>query len=126
MKKPKNNKKGTIGLYITFFILAVLVITIGAVLAPMGVLFNTEMLLAGEDIMMMANDSISSINNETIRNSIQSILSSGMSNVQNNIEVNSDLFQYSWLFVLLITGLVIFIASRRLIETQSKGGGGFV
>ena len=76
--------------------------------------------------MMMANDSISSINNETIRNSIQCILSSGMSNVQNNIEVNSDLFQYSWLFVLLITGLVIFIASRRLIETQSKGGGGFV
>ncbi len=116
------HKKAQVGLYITWFILAIIIIVITGVLAPMGVLFNTEMLKAGEFILLQANDSIQGIQNASIQASVQDMLDESMAAAENNIEVNSDLFQYSWILVLVVTGLVIFIATRRSVEFTSRGG----
>ena len=118
------SKKGQVTLYIFMIIIAFVIITIAAVLAPMGVLFNTEMLSAGQDILYMANDSISDIQNTEIRDTIQDSIGSATESATYNIEVNNAFFKYSWVLIIGLTALVIFLFSRMRVETG--GGGGFV
>ena len=120
-KNVKKNKKSSVTLYIVYIILAVIIILIAAVFAPFGVAFNTAMYEAGEEIILDANESVSNIQNETVRGEIRDIFSDSLGNVQNNITINNAMFQYGWIFVLLLTGLVLFIYTRRLVEF---GGGG--
>jgi len=121
--KTMKNKKGAVSMYLTFIILATIIIVITGVFAPMGVQFGTEMFLAGQDILDTANDSIMQINNDTIRSSILSSVSAANSAASTNIEVNANLFQYSWVFVIIITALVLFLVTRRAVE---YGYGGFI
>jgi len=125
LKKLKllKGKRSNITLYITFFIVAIIIITITALFAPMGVLVNTKFYAAGEDILLSVNESIADINDPTVRNSIYSMLDDSFAAQENNIEVNNALFQYSWVVMLIVTFLIIFLASRAIVERQ---GGGFI
>jgi len=118
-------KKGQMAIMLVFIILAVVMVLITAVFAPMGVLFTSKMVAAGEDIMTLANDSIMDIKNDTIRQSILDMQTNAMAAADTNIEVNSTLFQYGWIFVLGITLVVIFLISRALVEYSRMGGGIF-
>ena len=117
------NKKASVVLYFVFMLTAIFVILIAAFFIPMAVRFNTEMYAAGEMIMLDSNQSISGIQNETVRNEIQGVIGTALSAGQNNIEVNSFLFQYSWVLVIGIVALVIFLYSRSMIELRSGGSG---
>lgn len=119
-KRKRMNKRGTIMLYISFFILAVIIILLAAILAPLGVQFNSQMYETGEEILLDANETIKNIDDSTVRGQIQTSLSNAIDAQQNNIEVNAAIFQYGWVFVVILTGLVLFIYARRLIEV---GGG---
>lgn len=122
MKLKHLGKRGTVMLYITFMILALILVVIAAVFAPMGVLFNTKMYAAGEDIMLKANASVADINDAAVRDSVYNVIDQGLAAQQNNIDVNAAIFKYGWVFLVVITGLVIFIFARRLVEY----GGGLV
>ena len=118
----KINNKGAVMIYITFIIMAFIIIFIAAFAIPMGIRFNTEMYKAGEKIINDANQSLEGIQNETMRAQIRAVLNTGLSGIKNNIEVNTALFKYSWIIVLGLTALVMFIYTRRLVEY----GGGIV
>ena len=117
------NKKASVVLYFVFMLTAIFVILIAAFFIPMAVRFNSEMYKAGEMIMLDSNASISGIKNETVRAEIQGVIGTALGAGQNNIEVNSFLFQYSWVLVIGIVALVIFLYSRSMIELRSGGGG---
>lgn len=117
------SKKGQAVLYVYFFIAAIIIVTIAAVFAPMGVLFNSKMYTAGESIMLKAQDEISGIQDASVRASINETVQQALDAGQNNIEVNAAIFQYGWVFVLILTGLIVFLQTRRLVEV---GAGGFV
>jgi len=122
MRKLKNNKKGTVALYITFIIVATIVIMITALVAPMGADISSAFYIAGQDILSRTNDTVNDIGNATIRAQVQDTLTNAQNAQQNNIEVSANLYQYSWIFLLVLSALVIFLFSRRLVEY----GGGFV
>lgn len=117
------NRKAQIGIYISFMILVIIIILITAVFAPMGVLFNAKMYEAGEGILIDANASIQNINDSVVRGQITNATNAALAASQNNIEVNASLFQYGWVLVILLTALVLFLFTRRLVEF---GGGGLV
>lgn len=117
------NKKGQVTLFIVYIIAAVMIVLIAAVFAPMGVLFNSEMYLAGEQILLDANESIQSINDASVKTAVQGSLDSAIDSGQNNIQVNANIFQYSWIFILILTALVVFLYTRRLVE---YGYGNFI
>ena len=121
----RKNKKGQVAMYIVFMITAMFIVMIAAFLAPMGVLINTEFYAAGEMLMLEANDSISNIQDAGVRSQVQAVIAEGLSAQQNNIEINSDIFQYSWILVVALTGLVVFLYTRQLVEFR-PGAGGFV
>lgn len=119
----KQNKKAQAVLYVFFIITAIIIVTIAAVLAPMGVLFNTKMYAAGEAILEDAQPDIDNINDANIRAAVNSSVAAAKQAGSTSITVNSSIFQYSWILILLITGLVVFLQARRLIEV---GAGGFI
>lgn len=110
------NRRGVVTLYITFFMVAVVVIIIAGVLAPIGVDINTRFINAGEDILDNANESIASIQDDAIRSEVGSVVDSAKASASNNISVNANLFKYSWVFVVLLAGIIVFIRTRALTE----------
>lgn len=109
-------KKGQVSLYIVFILVAITIIVITSVLAPMGVLFSTEMVHAGEGILLDANESIQGITNTTIRDSIMANIGNAFENADNNIEVYTFMFRYGWIIVLGLVGIIVFLYARRMVE----------
>ncbi len=125
MRLKKKVKKSQVSIYVAFIFTAIIIIVITAVLSPMGVLFNAEMYVAGEELMLQGNETIAKIQNDEVRNSILAIMDSAFAAQENNIAINADMFRYSWIFILGLTALVVFLFTRRLVET-SGGSGGFI
>lgn len=119
----KKNKKAQATLYIYFIIAAIIIVVIAAVLAPMGVQFNTAMYEAGEEILLDSQPYIDAIDDASVRASINGTVHTALDAGTNNVEVNAAIFQYGWVLVLILTGVVVFLQTRRLIE---YGAGGFV
>lgn len=117
------NKKGQVSIYVAFIIAAVFIVIISAVFAPMGVKFNTEMYRAGEKILASTNESIAQIQNETIRTEVMSAIHTAQLASVDNIEINADIFQYGWVVIIILVGLIVFLYTRRLTEL---GAGGLV
>lgn len=115
--KLLKRKNGQIFIYITFFIVAVLIIIIAAVLVPFGVSFSTRMYEAGEDIYLDLNESVD-IQDAEVRASVTDGIESGLDALETNIDVSQDIFRYSWVIVIILTALVMFIFTRRIVETQ--------
>lgn len=117
------SRRGSVTLYVVFIIVAIVIVTIAAVLAPMGVLFNEKMIEAGEGILLDANDSIANINDASVRSSVYDIVSTAVNASEDNIEIQGAIFQYSWVFVVLISMIVVFLSARKLVEYENRGGG---
>ena len=116
------SKKGNVGLYMSIIFLALIIIVVAGILVPFGVKVSTEVYSIGEDLMLDANETISQINNTVVRNRIQSSINGGLDNIETNIEVNSSIFQYSWLVVLLLACIVAFLTIRQNVEYGRMGG----
>lgn len=112
----KKNKKGQISLYIVFIFAALTLITIATVFAAMGTLFNTKMYLAGQDILNRSAEDIGNINDVTIRNKINDSTHDALDSVSDNVEVTNSIFQYSWIIILVLLGIIVLIYSRRSVE----------
>lgn len=121
-KKIIFGKKSQILIYISWFIVALLIIVITAVLAPAGVMFNTKMYEAGEKIYLKTNSSMN-ISNTEVNARVQNVLNAGFDNLETNIDISGDLFQYGWILLLVISTLSVFIYVLRIKEIQ---GGGYV
>lgn len=119
----KINKKGTVMLYLTFMIVLIIIVILAGVLAPMGVLFNTKMYAVGEDLIIRANNThLQEISDAGVKSEIEGVFSTALVSGQNNIDVNAALYRYGWVVALVITGLILFIYARRMVEY----GGGIV
>ena len=122
-KSLKKNKRGAITLYIVWIITAIIIITITAVAAPMGVQFNAEMYAAGEQILADANDSISKINNTAVKTELYAAVDDALDSTQDTIEINANLFKYAWIVVIFLSAIIVFLYTRTLTEYQNFGGG---
>jgi hypothetical protein len=61
-------------------------------ITPFGVRFNTEMYAIGEDMILDANESLSQIDNATVRNTLYTTFGEALGTTQTNIEVNTAAF----------------------------------
>lgn len=120
---PRKNKKGNLTLYIITAMLGLVIIVVAGLLSPLGTLVNAEIYRAGEDLMLKANESISQIQNETVKTRIEAVMKTGLDATEDNIEINSNVYEYGWVFFLIIFFVVVFLSARQIKES---GGRGFV
>jgi hypothetical protein len=112
------NKKAQLSIYFAFIVLGFLIVLIGGVFAPMGADISTRFYMAGEDILATTARDVGGIDDVGVRASVNASLYEAMSATETNIDVTTDLFQYSWVMVLALTGIVLFLLTRRLVESQ--------
>jgi hypothetical protein len=117
----KKYKKAQLTIWFVFIITAIIVITLTAVIIPLGVRINTEFYKAGADLIAQSNASISSISDADVKSELQATFAGAMSSEQDNITVGTNIFQYSWIVVLVIISLVLFLYARRMVEVGPGG-----
>ncbi len=115
----KKDRKGQVAFYIIFLFIATVVILIGAIAAPFGSTLATEFYSAGEDLL---NDSLQNtvptINDPDVRAALNDTFSSAVGAATTNIQVSTSLYKYSWLFVLILVGVVIYLVARSTVAFQ--------
>lgn len=114
-------KKAQLAIFFAFIVVLLVIIMITAVIIPVGVELNTQFFLAGEEILAQANESMAAISDATVREQVQNSTAAAMSASQTNIEVGNDLFRYSWVMMLVVTGLVVFMLTRKNVEYGQQG-----
>lgn len=115
-------KKANITLYFSFIILAVIIIIFGAVTAPLGRESAENLYTSGDRILEMSQAAAADISDHEARDRIAGYINSSRADgLEENIEVSTSLFKYSWLFVLILIAIVLYVASRRSAQL-----GGFV
>lgn len=117
------HKKGQAGIYVYWFFLAIIIVVLAGLFAPMGVLFSTKMLTAGESILSDAQGDLSQIQDGEVRETLNASLSAAIQSNVDNIEVHADIFRYSWIIMLILSAIVAFLYTRQLVEYN---GGGFI
>jgi len=111
-------KKAQVSMYVSWFFVSALIIAIAAVLAPAGIRFNTELYSAGEDILENSFDSIEGIQDENVRTAVNASVVEAQQATTDNIDILGAMYQYGWVVVLVISGIIFFLYSRRIVEYQ--------
>jgi len=125
-KKRKPGKKAQVAMYLAFIIVATVVILITAFAAPMGARISTKFYEAGENILLATQADLNDINDSTVRDRINASLVNAMAAQENNIDITTALYQYSWIFVVALAAVMVFLMSRAIVEFRTGGYGGFI
>jgi hypothetical protein len=119
MRRLFRHKKGVFTYWVIFAIFTGILLFLTAIFFPIESLMASEFYAAGGDIIRDANETISSIDNETIRLQITDALTEAQSAQQTNITVYSSMYRYAWIIILVIICLLLFIQTRKDVEGEN-------
>lgn len=114
------DKRGTMGFFIVFVVVAVLMTILFAFGIPLLISINTEFYKAGEELINESLTEINQIQDQTIKDELNKALTDAKTATSNNIGILSWFYQYSWVFVVIVVALVIFMLARTTVETQIR------
>lgn len=115
-------KKGQATFFVSWIILAIVITIIAALIIPFGTLFTVEAYKGGEMVWNLTEPRISAIQDTQVRNSITTAVQEAKDATQTSIDMETDIYQYSWVIMLIVLALVAFLYTRRSVEV----GGGVV
>jgi len=121
--RKKRNKRGQAGLYIAFMFVAIIIVVLASVLAPLGGEITTQFYEAGEEIWLDTQADLDNIANADVRTTLNNTFNAATDATTTNIDVLGAIFQYGWIITLVLAGLVVYLMTRRLVEVR---GGGLV
>lgn len=114
----KKNKKASVSLYIFFFFLAMLLIVVASFIGPLGVNFAMTYYIGGQNIINQSMTQINNITDPAMRTQITTALTGAQQSTADNITILSTIYKYGWVIVLIVTGLVLFLSTRRQVESN--------
>lgn len=114
------NKKGTLTIYIYFFLISVMLIFTASVIIPFGINFNTAMFSAGETILTSAEETAEEIDDTEVRESITTAITDAKESTTENVSVLSNMYQYSWAWIIILLGIILFIMARQTVESNKQ------
>lgn len=116
-------KKGQIALYISLAFIIFIIILLTGLFSPMGAFIASNFYLAGEDLIIQSNATVQSIQDANVRNALTGTFNDASGQAVTNIQVATNLYQYSWGILIVLAALLAFLYARRLVEF---GQGGFI
>lgn len=123
MKLFRNGKRAQISLYVSLAIIVFIIILITGLFAPMGAFIASNFYLAGEDLIIQSNSTIQNISDANVRATLTATFDDASDNAVTNIQVATNLYQYSYIIIIFLACLLAFLYARRLVE---YGQGGFI
>jgi len=113
------NQTGNLSFVVTFFIIAVGLTFLFIVIVPALQTYNTEMFRASEPIRTLAANQAALIEDPTTKAEFEEI-STNQANVASTAQdILGTLFQWSWVIILFVSAIIIFLFSRSLVERQT-------
>ena len=113
------NNKGQVSFYIIFLFIATVIILIGAIAAPFGSTLASEFYIAGQGLLNeTVYDTIPQISDDGVREALNNSFTSATSAATQNIQISNSIFEYSWLFLLILVGIVMYLIARSLVAYQ--------
>lgn len=109
-------KRAQVGIYFVFLIIATIVVIITALIAPLGSDMTQRFYIAGEGIINNSQSSLALIQDSNVKDQLDDIYAGAKANTVTNIEVTSGLYKYAWLIVIILSAVVLFLFTRRLVE----------
>lgn len=116
------SKRSQVTIYLVWFFVATVIVLIGSVVAPIGAAISTQFYTAGQTIMIQGNSTAANILDPNVKSTIQNDYAEALSQTVTNISVATDLYQYSWVMVLVVSLLVLFLFTRKLVEYDQGRG----
>lgn len=113
------NKKGQVGFYLVFIFVAVIIVMIGAVSSTFGSTLATNFYEAGEALLIDTQQNVvTEIDDPAVRAQLNATFTSATAAATTNITVANSLFQYSWIFLLVLVGVVLYLIARSTVAFQ--------
>ena len=109
-------KKGMVTIYMSMFLMAVLITVVATAIVPAGIKFNAMMYAKGEEMIIDANETIQSIGNDEVRSTLTNQMNLAQDPTAENIGVMAAFYRYSWLLIVGVGVLIVFMWSRRNLE----------
>lgn len=117
------NRHGQISLYIGLVFIIFIIILLTGLFAPMGAFIASNFYVAGQNLIVASNSTIQNITDPTVRTTLTNTFNDANNNAVTNISVATNLYQYSWVIIIVLAALIAFLYARRLVEF---GQGGFI
>lgn len=122
LRSLRENNNAVLGFFLAFILSATMLVFLFACAIPFLINFTTDIYSANDEIIDDAQSNLQSIVNETIRTRIQVNLENMQLATEENINYLSFFYQYSWIFVILVTAFTIFMLARQVVESKSNMG----
>jgi len=111
------DERGSFSYFMVFIMLAVILVFLFAIGIPMLTQINSEFYKAGEPMLDTAYDNAMLIEDADVQAAMLSNIEGQRQSIPDQIEVLSIFFQYGWLIIILVIVMVLFMSSRRSIES---------
>lgn len=119
LRKLRENNHGALAFFVAFLLISVVLIFFFVVATPFLMAINAGFYEASENILDTGESILPGIQNVTIRGELQDAFNAAKSTTTENVNILSFFYQYSWIFILVITVMAVFILARRTVETRT-------
>lgn len=118
-------KKGQVMYFVTFIIVAVFISIIAAIGIPAGVELTNQAYAIGDDLLRQSNDTVSTIVDDTLREGMTPSVNAAIASTSTNNLIVAQMQIWIWIIMLILAGLLIFMAAQGdiLVQQRSSGGG---
>ena len=99
--------------FIAYIIFAVTIVLVASIFSPLGQRIGTNFYNAGGVMMSQALLSSNEISNATIKTTVQADIQGAINKKTANIDLITNYFKYSWVILLLVTVMGLFITTRK-------------
>lgn len=117
----RKGQLGSVSFFILIFVLMVILLLIVAFAAPVNSLILANLAKGADNILTNTADDINSIQDADVREAVNDALDSAKAAGNDNIQVNTMLYRFGWVFFGVILFVVIYLILFRESNTVSAG-----
>jgi len=112
-----NDERGSFSYFMVFVLLAVMLVFLFAIGIPLLMAVNSEFYAAGEPLLDRATVSANEVENAEVQAAMLSNIEAQRQSIPDQMEVLGVFFQYGWLIIIVVIVMILFMASRKTIES---------
>jgi len=120
-RKFKKDDHGSLSFFFVFILLVFTLITLFAIATPMLITINAEFYAAGQDMIDQASV-LMDIEDDDVASAVADTLDDASQSTADQISILAALYQYSWIIIITVIALVIYIIARSTVEVNMRSG----
>lgn len=113
----KLNERGSFSYFFIFVIAAIILVFFFALIVPLMVTWNTTLYEASEGMLEDSLAVAGDINDPGVSAAFTSSITAASDSLEDQVDILSVFFRYSWLIIIFIAALVIFLFARMQVES---------